>query len=98
MFNMFASLAEFEKDLIHERTVSRLSSARARGRMGGKPKGLSKSAQEKACVAEALYKQGELSSEQISNQIGVSKTTMYKYLKSRNVSIGVIDKVTYTNT
>ena len=93
MFNMFASLAEFEKDLILERTMAGLSSARARGRLGGRPKGLSKSAQEKACVAEALYKQGELSSEQISNQLGVSKTTMYKYLKSRNVSIGVIDKM-----
>jgi len=88
MFNMFASLAEFEKDLIYERTMAGLSSARARGRKGGRPKGLSEAAKEKACVAEALYKQGELSSEQISNQIGVSKTTMYKYLKSRNVNIG----------
>tara|TARA_R110002167_G_scaffold9519_2_gene43356 strand:+ start:1990 stop:2592 length:603 start_codon:yes stop_codon:yes gene_type:complete len=90
MFNMFASLAEFEKDIIYERTMAGLSSARARGRMGGRPKGLSKSAQEKACVAEALYKQGELSTEQIAKQLGVSRTTMYKYLKSRNVKIGSV--------
>lgn len=89
MFNMFASLAEFEKDLIYERTMAGLSSARARGRMGGRPKGLSKAAQEKACVAEALYKQGELSTDQIAKQLRVSRTTMYKYLKSRNVKIGI---------
>ena len=66
-----------------------LSSARARGRIGGRPKGLSKPAQEKALVAEALYKSGKLSCEKISKNIGVSKTTLYKYLKWRNVEIGV---------
>ena len=38
MFNIFASLAEFEKDLIRERTMAGLSSARARGRTGGRPR------------------------------------------------------------
>ena len=88
IFNIFASLAEFEKDLIRERTMAGLSSARARGRIGGRPKGLSKRAQEKACAAEALYKQGVLSCEKISEQIGISKTTLYKYLKWRDVRIG----------
>ncbi|MFT6835950.1 MAG: DNA invertase Pin-like site-specific DNA recombinase [Francisellaceae bacterium] len=37
MFNIFASLAEFEKDLIRERTMAALNSARARGKMGGRP-------------------------------------------------------------
>ena len=90
MFNLFASLAEFEKDLIHERTMAGLSSARARGRKGGRPKGLSEPAQEKACAAEALYKQGELTAAQISNQLGISKTTLYKYLKFRSVRISRI--------
>jgi DNA invertase Pin-like site-specific DNA recombinase len=40
IFNIFASLAEFEKDLIRERTMAGLSSARARGRTGGRPKGI----------------------------------------------------------
>lgn len=88
VFNIFASLAEFEKDLIRERTMAGLSSARARGRTGGRPAGLSKEALEKACAAEALYKQGELSCAQISRQIGISKTTLYKYLKSRKVKVG----------
>ena len=41
-FNIFASLAEFEREIISERTKAGLASARARGRKGGRPKGLSK--------------------------------------------------------
>ncbi|MBV9036974.1 MAG: recombinase family protein, partial [Acidobacteriaceae bacterium] len=40
-FNIFASLAEFERDLIRQRTTAGLTAARARGRLGGRPKGLS---------------------------------------------------------
>lgn len=89
IFNIFASLAEFEKDLIRERTKAGLKSARARGRMGGRPPGLSKKALQKACAAEALYKHNELTSEQIANHLTISKTTLYKYLKIRNVAIGI---------
>lgn len=67
-----------------------LSSARARGRKGGRPKVLSGAALEKACAAEGLYKQGKLTSEQISKQLGISKTTLYKYLKIMDVKIGVV--------
>jgi DNA invertase Pin-like site-specific DNA recombinase len=88
MFNVFASLAEFEKDLIRERTIAGLKSARDRGRMGGRPKGLSEKAKRSACSAEALYKQNELTSTEIAAQLGISKTTLYKYLRARNVKIG----------
>lgn len=88
IFNMFASLAEFEKDLIRERTMAGLKSARARGRMGGRPKGLSEKAKKAACTAEALYLQKELTSDEIAEQLDISKTTLYKYLRSRNVAIG----------
>jgi DNA invertase Pin-like site-specific DNA recombinase len=89
MFYMFASLAEFEKDLIRERTMAGLKSARARGRIGGRPKGLSEKAKKVACVAEALYLQNELKTDDIAEQLGISKTTLYKYLRARNVQIGV---------
>lgn len=88
IFNMFASLAEFEKDLIRERTMAGLKSARARGRMGGRPKGLSEKARKTACTAEALYKQKELTSDEIAKQLNISKTTLYSYLRSRNVLLG----------
>ena len=55
MFNLFASLAEFECDLIHERTKAGLTAARARRQQGGRPKGLSKEALSKAQAAKTLY-------------------------------------------
>jgi DNA invertase Pin-like site-specific DNA recombinase len=55
IFNLFASLAEFERDVIRERTHAGLSAARARGRTGGRPKGLSLEAQLKAQYAKKLY-------------------------------------------
>lgn len=55
IFNIFASLAEFERDVIRERTQAGLSAARARGRRGGRPKGLAKAAEATACAAETLY-------------------------------------------
>jgi len=87
IFNIFASLAEFERDLIKERTVAGLAAARARGRLGGKPKGLSQRAQAIACAAETLYKEGKLSVGQIIEQLSISKATFYNYLRYRQVPI-----------
>ena len=70
--------AEFERDLIVERTQAGLSSARARGRKGGRPKGLSAAAEKKAIAAEALYKEGRLGVDAIAENLGVSKATLYK--------------------
>jgi len=88
VFNIFASLAEFERDLIIERTQAGLSAARARGRRGGRPRGLSATAEKRAVAAEALYKEGRLSVNEISENLGVSKATLYKYLRHRGVVVG----------
>ena len=88
IFHIFASLAEFESDLISERTKAGLSAARARGRLGGRPKGLSDNAKRSALAAETLYKQGEHSVSEICLQLGISKPTLYNYLRSRSVAIG----------
>lgn len=88
VFNMFASLAEFERDLIKERTMAGLSAARARGRLGGKPKGLSQKAQATACAAETLYKERKFTTEQILEQLNISRATLYNYLRYRQVKIG----------
>ena len=58
VFNLFASLAEFERELIRERTQAGLSAARARGRIGGRPKGLPAKAEATAMAAETLYREG----------------------------------------
>jgi DNA invertase Pin-like site-specific DNA recombinase len=88
VLNIFGSLAEFERDLIRERTKAGLEAARARGRKGGRRRGLSTEAQKKAMLAEAYYKEGKLGVDEIAKTVGVSKMTLYKYLRLRGVSIG----------
>lgn len=88
IFHIFASLAEFERDIISERTKAGLASARARGRVGGRPKGLSKEALDKAIIVETLYKQGDMSIAQICKHVSIARSTVYNYLKFRNVKIG----------
>jgi DNA invertase Pin-like site-specific DNA recombinase len=91
-FNIFASLAEFERDIIRGRTQAGLSAARARGRLGGRPRGLPKSAEATACAAETLYRERKLSVMQISKKLNISKSTLYKYLRHRNVEISNYEK------
>jgi DNA invertase Pin-like site-specific DNA recombinase len=86
-FNLFASLAEFERDLIRERTQAGLSAARARGRRGGRPRGLPSSAEVTARAAETLYTERKLSVRQIADRLGISKSTLYAYLRHRGVRI-----------
>lgn len=87
-FHLFAALAEFERDIISERTKAGLKSARARGRLGGRPKGLTKQAQNKSRLAESLYQEKELSIKEICDYLSISKPTLYRYLRHRNVTIG----------
>jgi hypothetical protein len=87
--------AEFERDVIRERTHAGLSAARARGRKGGRPKGVPINAESTACAAETLYREGKLSSQEIASRLQISKSTLYSYLRHRGVPIGpyrVLDK------
>lgn len=86
-FNLFASLAEFERDLIRERTQAGLTAARARGRLGGRPKGLTPQAETTACAAETLYRERRLSVREIADKLGIAKSTLYQYLRHRGVPI-----------
>jgi DNA invertase Pin-like site-specific DNA recombinase len=92
IFNIFASLAEFERDLISQRTRAGLQAARARGRTGGRPKGLSEQAQRKAIAAEALYKEGRLSVAEICHNLTISKASLYKYLRHQGVQVSTFHK------
>jgi DNA invertase Pin-like site-specific DNA recombinase len=93
IFSIFASLSEFERDLIRERTLSGLASARARGRIGGKPKGLSKEADAKANTAVTLYQSNNHSIKEIMEQLNISKQTLYNYLRIKGVTIGSYEKI-----
>lgn len=87
-FHLFAALAEFERDIISERTKAGLESARARGRKGGRPKGLSEQAKNKAIIAETLYREGNFSVKQICQHLDIARSTFYKLLKHRGVQTG----------
>jgi DNA invertase Pin-like site-specific DNA recombinase len=80
MFNLFASLAEFERDLIRERTQAGLAAARARGRQGGRPPGLSKEAQRKAEAVKTLYLLQDKTAAEIGQLLGIGRSTVYRYL------------------
>lgn len=77
VFHLFAALAEFEHDLICERTQAGLEAARARGRLGGRPKSLNT---KEIAQAKALYNAKELSVKDICALLGIGKTTFYRYL------------------
>ena len=87
-FHLFAALSEFERDIIKERTKAGLASARARGRIGGRPKGLSSKAKHTAIIAAKLYEERELSVKEILDQLSISKMTFYNYLRHRGVKVG----------
>ena len=74
VFHIFGALAEFERNLIRERTMAGLSAARARGRKGGRPKKLG--AQQRALAVE-LYEQKRLRIADICRSLGISKPTLY---------------------
>ena len=62
--------------------------ARARGRKGSRRQGITKEAEKNAILAESYYKQGDMAVNKIASEIGVSKMTLYKYLRCRKVEIG----------
>ena len=89
-FHLFAALAEFERDIIRERTLAGLAAGRARGRKGGRPKGLSRKAQHTAMIAEKLYQEQDLTVREICEELSISRSTLYSYLRYRGVKVGKV--------
>ena len=79
-FNNFASLAEFERGIIRERTMAGLEAARSRDRMGGRPAGLCKEALATAKNAKIFYDSGERSVKEIAEGLEISRATCYRYI------------------
>jgi hypothetical protein len=74
--------------LIRHRTQTGLTAARARGRVGGRPAGLSQAAEAAALAAETLYREGTLSIRAIAEKLHIAKSTLYVYLRHCGVPIG----------
>jgi len=87
---MFRAVAQVERDLIRERTKAGLEAAKERGRVGGRKKGLSKTAKNKAIAVESLYysvnEEGKkkYTVDEIMDISGIrSRATIYSYLRYR---------------
>src|SRR5512134_1296238 len=78
VFHVFGALAEFERDLIRERTQAGLDAARARGRLGGRPKALDP---RKAAIAQALYNDKTNAIADICRTLRISRATLYRYVQ-----------------
>lgn len=79
MMTVFQAFSQFERDLIVERTKEGLNSARARGRVGGRPRVKNKD----ITKAINLYKTKEYSVQEIIEMTGISRATLYRYLKNK---------------
>ncbi len=79
IFHVFGALAEFERELIRERTQAGLAAACARGRKGGRPRSLDA---RKVAMARALHADKSNSIEDICKTLRVSRSTLYRYLEA----------------
>lgn len=77
VFHIFGALAEFERSIIQERTKAGLAAARARGRVGGRPAKLS---DDDLAAGRALLRDPEITVEGVAKRLGVSPSTLYRYL------------------
>lgn len=82
LFTIFAGVSQFERDLTHERTMDGLAAARARGRRGGRPRVNAKAIDQ----AIALYNSKNFPMKDIVDMTGVSRATLYQYIKLRKAS------------
>ena len=89
IFHIFGAIADFERGLIQERTKIGLSAARARGRLGGRPKGLTDEAKKKAKIVYQLYNQEEMTVREICDHLNIaSRSTAYRYIDWGKENLG----------
>jgi DNA invertase Pin-like site-specific DNA recombinase len=77
IFSIFGALAEFERELIRERTIAGITAARARGRMGGRKFNLTKA---QVRLAEASMKNRDTSVTELCKELKITRATLYKYI------------------
>jgi DNA invertase Pin-like site-specific DNA recombinase len=82
IFHIFGALAEFERDLIRERTQAGLIAARIRGRKGGRPRAIGLNDERKHAIVQSLYNDKQNSIAMICNTLHVSRATLYRYIKT----------------
>src|SRR6266700_2243337 len=81
IFYIFGALAEFERDIIRERTNAGLQAARARGRLGGRPKAKTLDTSKKVSLAQSLYDDKNNTIDEICKTLNISRATLYRYIE-----------------
>ncbi len=81
IFHIFGALAEFEREVIKERTIAGLQAARARGRLGGRPKIQSRDPK-KIAHARKLYADGSMTVQEICDTLHIGRSTLYRYVEN----------------
>jgi DNA invertase Pin-like site-specific DNA recombinase len=81
IFHIFGALAEFERNLIRERTQAGLTAARARGEKGGRPHALT---DRQISIAQSLYADRKASIQEICRTLKISKATLYRYIDTKD--------------
>ena len=82
IFHIFGALAEFEREIIRERTKAGLAAARARGRLGGRPKTTALNTKKKVAMAQALWDDKRNSIADICQTLTISRSTLYRYINT----------------
>jgi DNA invertase Pin-like site-specific DNA recombinase len=83
VFHIFGALAEFERDIIRERTNAGLAAARARGRLGGRPKAKTLNTPKKVALAQSLYDDKNNTIDEICKTLHISRATLYRYIETK---------------
>jgi DNA invertase Pin-like site-specific DNA recombinase len=79
IFHIFGALAEFEREIIRERTQAGLASARSRGKVGGRPKALTP---KEVQILQNMAADKSLTVSDICKTLGIGRTTFYRYVKA----------------
>src|SRR5687767_9821484 len=79
IFHVFGALAEFEREVIRERTQAGLQSARSRGKIGGRPKALTP---KEVQILRNMAADKSLTVSDICKTLGIGRTTFYRYVKA----------------
>jgi DNA invertase Pin-like site-specific DNA recombinase len=91
IFHIFAALAEFERGVIRERTTAGLRAARARGRVGGRPRSLSA---KELQAAKAMLKDSDITVAAVAKRLNVASSTLYRHIPhARSASLETLEKL-----
>jgi DNA invertase Pin-like site-specific DNA recombinase len=85
IFHIFGALAEFEREVLKERTKAGLQAARARGRLGGRPK-IQSLDPKKIAYARTLYSDGHMTVQEICETLHIGRSTLYRYIQNASLT------------